>query len=499
MKPDPVSAPAAAPGEPQDAAAAALSRRLGLFDMTMLVMGSVIGAGIFVVPHDVAKLVGTPRLILAAWVLGGVITLTGSLVYAELTWRRPHVGGQYAFLREAYHPLVAFLYGWSLLWIIQSGGMASVAVVFGRYAVELLHLLGSGLETEGPFGILAGMLHAAADAPQAEMLLAAGAIAVLTLINCTGVRAGGTTQNIFMALKLLAILTMVLAGLLVADAVWSLADGTAAATGGDSAGTGPAGWTLATALAAALVPVLFAYGGSHTTTFMAGEVRDPRRTLPRGLILGVSGVVLVYLAVNVASLRVLGAEGLARTPQPASEVMHRALGAPGAAVLSAGIAISALGFLSQATLTSPRVYYTMACDGLFFRAVGWVHPRSRVPVAAVLLQGAFAAVIAVTGTFHQILNYVMSAEMVFFALTGMSLFVIRRRDARTAGAMAPPLSGHPWTTLLFAVVNVALVADLFYEYPLNSVLGLGIALAGVPVYAFWRWRARRPATEPGPA
>jgi basic amino acid/polyamine antiporter, APA family len=480
MSPEPIHT---VPGEPPDDAASALARRLGLFDITMLVMGSVIGAGIFVVPHDVAGLVRTPGLVLTAWILGGVVTLAGSLVYAELTWRRPHVGGQYAFLREAYHPSVAFLYGWSLLWIIQSGGMASVAVVFGRYAIELLHLLGDGLGSPGAFGVLTG-------APAAEAVLAALAIALLTAVNCTGVRAGGTTQNIFMTLKVLAILTLVVGGLVVAEGVWSLTGGVPASADQESAGGGPAGWELVTALAAALVPVLFAYGGSHTTTFVAGEVRDPRRTLPRGLVLGVSGVIALYLAVNLACLRVLGADGLAATPQPASEVMRRALGAPGAAVLSAGIAISALGFLSQATLTSPRVYYAMARDGLFFRAVAWVHPRSRVPVVAVLLQGAFATVIAVSGTFHQILNYVMSVEMVFFALTALSLFVIRRRDARAA-AVRPPISGHPLTTLLFAAVNVALVLDLFYKYPWNSAAGIGLALAGVPVYFAWRWRGRR--------
>jgi APA family basic amino acid/polyamine antiporter len=459
--------------------APSLARRLGLFDLTMLVMGSVIGAGIFVVPHDVAALVRSPLLVLAAWVVGGVVTLAGSLVYAELTRRRPQVGGQYAFLREAYHPAVAFVYGWSLLWIVQSGGMASVAVVFGRYSQELLHLFADGLPERGGLAPVADTLKAWIDAPGTDVVLAVVAIAILTGVNCAGVRAGSTAQNVFMSLKVVVILTLVLCGLLLAEGL-----GTARPAGAEDA----TDWRWLPAFAAAMVPVLFAYGGSHTTTFMAGEVRDPRRDLPRGLVLGVGGVVVLYLGVNLACLRMLGVDRLAATERPASEVMRHALGAPGAALIAVGIAVSALGFLSQATLTSPRVYYAMARDGLFFRAVAWVHPRTRAPVVAVLLQGIFAIMIAASGTFHQILNYVMSVEMVFFALTALGLFVIRRRDARAVDAENRPMPGHPVTTLLFATANVALVLALFYKYPRNSAVGIAIALAGVPVYFLWRVR-----------
>jgi APA family basic amino acid/polyamine antiporter len=465
-------------------AAPTLARRLGLFDLTMLVMGSVIGAGIFVVPHTVASLVPSPLLVLAAWVAGGIVTLAGSLVYAELTRRRPLVGGQYAFLREAYHPAVAFVYGWSLLWIVQSGGIASVAVIFGAYSRELLHLLADSLSGQGGLASLAATLSAWADAPATDTVLAVVAIGLLTAINCAGVRAGSSAQNIFMSLKVLVILTLILCGLVVAESLGTPTP----ATQGPASAVDANGWPLLTAFAAAMVPVLFAYGGSHTTTFMAGEVRDPRRDLPRGLLLGVTGVVVLYLGVNLACLRVLGVDRLAITERPASEVMHRALGTPGAGFIAAGIALSALGFLSQATLTSPRVYYAMARDGLFFRAVAWVHPRSRAPVVAILLQGAFAIVIAVSGTFHEILNYVMSVEMVFFALTALGLFAIRSRDAKAIDAGRSSMPGHPVTTLLFATANVALVIALFYKYPRNSAMGIGIALAGVPVYFLWRYR-----------
>jgi APA family basic amino acid/polyamine antiporter len=463
-----------------------LAQKLGLFDITMLVMGSVIGVGIFVIPTKVASLVPSPELILGAWVVGGLSTLAGSLVYAELARRRPYVGGQYAFLREAYHPGVAFVYGWSLLWIIQSGGTAAVAVIFARYSLKLLGLLGGWLAKDE-------ILTALAGAPAAEPVIAAAAIALIAAVNCAGVRSGSTAQNIFMSLKILAIGTLVLCGLLVADGLWSLTG--PAAVPADLPAPGrvarPAdGGAWALGFAAALVQVLFSYGGSHTTTFMAAEVREPRRNLPRGLVLGILGVIALYLGVNFACLRVLGVDQLAVTKEPASAVMQRAWGAAGAALLSAGIAVSALGFLSQAILTSPRVYYAMARDGLFFRAVAHVHPRTRVPVVAILLQGAFAMVIAVSGTFEQIVKYVMSVELVFLSLTALGLFVIRRHDARDPDTANLAGWGHPWTTLLFAAVNMTLVAGMFWDEPWNSGVGIAIALAGVPVYFYWH-RANR--------
>ena len=464
-----------------------LARKLGLFDVTMLVMGSVIGTGIFVTPHVVAESVQSPALILIAWSVGGLITLAGSLVYAELTRRRPHVGGQYAFLREAYHPAVGFLYGWSLLWIVQTGGMAFVAVVFGRYSMELVQLLGKHLGD----GTIGAALQSTAAWQFAAPATAALAIAILSVINCAGVRAGSTTQNVFMILKIVAILTLVLCGLFVANAV-----GLVGPESGLSEPAGPIRPHLLLAFAAAMVPILFSYGGAHTTTFMAGEVRDAQRTLPRGLVIGVLGVIALYLAVNLACVRVLGGAGLAKSSSPASDVMRLAVGDSGAVFISVGIAISALGFLSQASLTSPRVYYAMARDGLFFRSIATVHSRTQAPVMAIVLQGAFAMVIAVSRSFEQIVNYVMSVEMTFFTLTALSLFILRRRDA---GKNVPPgftAWGHPVTTLIYAIANLTLVGTLFYHDPINSAIGIGIALAGLPVYCFWRWRAKQPRSVP---
>jgi APA family basic amino acid/polyamine antiporter len=477
--PDPTSPPAAP----------ALARHLGLFDITMLVMGSVIGAGIFAVPNNVARLVGTSTLVLAAWVVGGIVMMAGALVYGELARRRPYVGGQYAFLREAYHPAVAFVYGWSLLWIIQSGGIASVALIFGRYFLELVHLFADWLGPEGPWSSFAASLNRWTEAANGQVVVGAAAVGLLAAINCAGVRAGGTTQDVFMVLKILAIGGLILCGWLVAGAADLLPGDQGSSTGDPPAG---GSWATLTAFAAAMVPVLFAYGGSHTTTFMAGEIREPGRTLPRGLILGMVGVIVLYVGVNAVCLRVLGVQELAANERPASEVMNRALGGAGAAAISAAIAISTLGFLSQATLTSPRVYFAMAGDRLFFRHIAWVHPRTRAPVVAILLQGVFAIfIIVLMRRFERIVNNVMAAEMIFFALTALGLFVIRRRDAAAGAGGHGAMPGHPVTTLLFAAANVALVANLIYETPRESGTVIGLALAGLPVYFCWRVLARR--------
>jgi APA family basic amino acid/polyamine antiporter len=460
-----------------------LARRLGLFDVTMLVMGTVIGIGIFATPHTVAALVRSPVLVLGAWLVGGLVALAGSLVYAELTCRRPQVGGQYAFLREAYHPVVGFAYGWALLWVVQSGGMASVAVAFSHYFLQLVDFAGrSFLNRQGGLDFMAHALINFAQYRGASAVVAAVAIGGLTLINCTGVRAASTTQNIFMTLKILAILMLVVCGLALVQSRQPIVD---------IHRLGPVpvtlNWPLMVAFGAALVQVFFSYGGWHTATFMAAEVREPQRTLPRGLVLGVAGVMVLYVAVNFACLRALGVDQLALTEHPASDVMRLAMGDLGAMLISAGITISALGFLTQGMLTSPRVYYAMASDGLFFQSVARIHPRTQVPVVAIVLQGLFATVIALSGTFAQIVNYVMSVDLTFWSLTALTLFIIRRRDARAAEPPKISIPGHPLTTLLFVLVNLAVLGSLFYNDPRNSGIGLAIAAAAVPVYFFWRW------------
>jgi APA family basic amino acid/polyamine antiporter len=252
----------------------------------------------------------------------------------------------------------------------------------------------------------------------------------------------------------------------------------------------PGSFGLAGAIGAAMIPIAFAYGGWQTATFVAGEMRDPRRELSRGLIAGVLGVVALYLSVNFVCLRVLGPAGLAVTHTPASAVMRAALGDRGAQWIAVGIAISTLGFLSQGILTAPRVYYAMARDGLFFKSVGWLSPKNGAPVVAIILQGIAATIIALSGRYEQILNYVVSIDFISFGLTAASLFVFRRRPKSEASYLAP---GHPYTTALFVLSCAGIVASTIWTYPANSAFGFVILLAGIPVYLYWSRAAQRQA------
>lgn len=435
-----------------------LARRLGLFDATMIVMGGIVGAGIFITPSAVAKQVHTPFLILLAWILGGLIALAGAFIYAELAARRPFVGGQYAYLREAYHPAIAFMYGWTLLLVIQTGAMAAVAVTFAVYFLEVTHL------------------------PIPDWLVATLALALLTFINCLSVRAGSSVQNAFMVTKIVAVAALVATGLFLSNAP---------PPSFSPVLDRPASMGLLIALGAAMTPVMFSYGGWQNASFIAGELHNPRRNLARGFLIGVCGVILLYLSVSWVYVQVLGADGLAATRIPASDVMRRALGPRGASLIAVGIAISTFGFLSQGMLTAPRVYFAMARDGLFFRNVAWVHPTTRVPVIAIALQGVFAIAIALTGKYEQILNYVVSVDFIWFGLTAICIFIFRRRpeldeENAISGFRVP---GHPFTTIFFITACWLVVFSTIYKYPQNSIIGLLIMLAGIPVFFLWRGRS----------
>ena len=438
------AAPSAKPG---------LARKLGLFDATMLVMGGIVGSGIFINPYVVARQVHTPALILGAWIFGGIIGVGGAFIWAELAATMPEVGGQYAYLREAYHPVVAFLYGWVLLLVIQTGGMAVVSITFARYFLEL-----TGMHTQ-------------------EWVVATAALATLTLINCLGVKTGGRTQSALMVMKIVAITALVIAGLALTGKHVTI---TTAAERESSL----------TSFGAAMVPVLFSYGGWQTANFLAAEMKEPRKDLPRGLLLGVLGVVVLYLSVNWVCLRSLGPEALAATTTPATAVMRLALGQRGATFIAAAIAVSTLGFLSQSILTAPRVYFAMADDGLFFRAVAWLDPRTRVPLVAIVLQSVWTMVIALSGHYEQILNYVISMDFLFFGMTATTIFVFRRRAARgkVDSSRAYHVPGHPVSTAVFVAICWWVVGNTIYRYPKNSLIGYALLLAGIPVYWFWSRR-----------
>ena len=429
---------------------AQLLRRVGLFDATMIVMGGIVGAGIFINPYVVARQVHSPVLILLVWVAGGVIAMLGAFIYAELAARMPNVGGQYAYLRDAFHPLAGFLYGWVLLLVIQTGGMAAVTITFARYFLELTGW------------------------PVSEKLIAVATITLLTGVNCLGVKAGSRVQSVLMLLKIGAIATLILAGLFLVRAPYPTAHPVL-----DRAPS----FDLLAALGAAMVPVLFAFGGWQTANFIATEIKDPRRNLSRALVLGVAGVIVLYLGVNYVCVRALGAAGLADSTLPASAVMRLTLGNTGAKLIALGIAVSTLGFLSQSVLTAPRVFFAMASDGLFFRAVARVDAKTHVPVMAIVMQSVLTLVIALSGSYEKILNYVVSIDFIFFGLTGASLFVFRRRDQKDPEGYRVP--GHPYTTAVFVAACWLVVGNTIYRYPTNTLLGLGILVLGVPVYGWW--------------
>jgi APA family basic amino acid/polyamine antiporter len=304
-----------------------------------------------------------------------------------------------------------------------------------------------------------------------DNVLAVGVLAILTVINCLGVRSGSNVQSVLMLLKIGAIGALVAAGFMLAPAAVETA-------------VPPSEISTLAALGAALTPVMFSYGGWQTSSFVAGEMRDPARDLARGLLLGVVGVVILYTAVAFVCVHVLGAQGLAASKTPASDVMRSAFGESGATFIAAGIAISALGFLSQSMLTAPRVYFAMAEDGSFFRSVATVSKTTQVPVVAIALQGVVAAIIALSGTFGQILSYVVSVDFIFFGLTGAALFVLRRKFADDNVGFSAP--GHPFTTGLFVAACAVVVVATVWNNPLNSLIGYAILLAGVPAYLYWR-------------
>src|ERR1051325_11316545 len=418
------------------------ARRLGLFSATMAVMGGIIGSGVFLGPQIVAARVGGAGLTLVAWVVGGVIALAGAFCFGELGARRPRAGGGYVYLREAFGPLPAFLYGWALLLVIATGATAAVAVTFASYTVALLGL---------PLS--------------ATLPLAIGAIVLLSAVNYVGGKPPAGRENVFTLLKLAACVVLIVAGLSFQSS---------------AALYRPLPSSPALSLGAALVPVLFAYGGWQQTNFIAEEIIEPERNLPRALVLGVVGVVVVYLLANVAYLRVLGAAGLAHSSAPAAGVMARVLGPAGQRLISAGIAVSTFGFLNLVILVTPRVFQAMAADGVFLDRLARLHPVYRTPTGAIVFMGAWSIVLALSGTYAQLLDYVVFGDWIFFGLTVASLFIYRRRDRPRVGEARVP--AYPWTPALFVLAAAYVVVSSIIANPRNAVIGTGLLALGVPVY-----------------
>jgi APA family basic amino acid/polyamine antiporter len=440
------------------------ARRIGPFSGTMMVVGGIIGSGIFLNPSIVAQRVGTGALTMLVWGIGAIVAILGAFIFAELGARYPEAGGGYVYLRDAFGPLPAFLYGWALLVAIASGATAAVAVTFANYAVPLL-----GLSAE------------------ARIPLAAAVIILLAIVNIVGVEPGTMTQNVFTILKLAAIAALVVGGL------GSVAGPVAAAHAAPlPVYTTPA--ALAVALGTALVPVLFAYGGWQQTNFVAGEMIDARRNLPRALVWGVLIVAAVYLAVNLTYLRTLGVAGLAASTAPAADAMELRFGPVGRTLIAIGIAVSTFGFLDIVILVTPRVYQAMARDGLFFRRLAVLHPRFRTPVAAIVLQAGWAIALLLTGTYGELLDYVTFADWIFFGATAATLVVYRRRaqDGHEGGFRAP---FYPWSVALFVLAAAYVIAGAVISSPRNALHGVILLAIGVGACAWWRSRPT-PTTTP---
>jgi APA family basic amino acid/polyamine antiporter len=434
------------------------ARRLTLFDATMIVISGIIGSGIFINPYVVAQRVHTPFLILGVWIAGGVIALFGGFVFAELSTVMPKVGGQYAFFREAFSPLVAFLYGWGLLLIVQTGATAAVAVAFAKYVARLVDL---------PEG--------------ATPWLAAAILVALAAFHALGIKPGAVVINLITFSKTLAI-----AALIVGAFILTKKSGL---TWEPLVPPDLGGLSLVSAFFAGLVPAMFAYGGWQNLNYVAEEVKEPQRDLPRAILIGVFCVIAIYVAANVAYVHVLGAPALAATQTPAADMASRLVGETGARVISLLIVISTFGFMNLALLSAPRVYYAMAADGLFFRSLARLSPRFRAPTAAILLQGGLAAVYALANTYERLLGYAAFADWIFFAFAGASLIVFRRK--LPAAPRPFPVPGYPWVPLLFILSGVGIVINIFFTDSRNAFMGTAIFALGVPVYYFWRRTAPR--------
>ena len=436
-----------------------LRRSLGRFDGTMIVMGTIIGIGIFFTPSRVAGESGSPQLALLAWFVGGLIALAGGYTYAALGVAHPKTGGPYIYLREGLGRFTAFLYGWMLLMAIVSGAIAVIGLVFVDYLTRFF-----------PMGDLA------------RGMTAAGVILGLTVINLLGVQWGSRVQNLFTVLKIVSLAGLIVAGL-ARGSEPLLAD---AATSFEAAG--PAVGATFGGFVSAMVGVLFSFGGWQNLSNVAGEMKRPASDLPRAIFWGVLGVALLYLLANVAYLRLLPFEELVESQAPAAAALERALGKSGGNITAILILCSAFGILNGLLLSTPRVYFAMARDGLLPSMFGRVHPRFRTPVPAILVQSGMAALLVFWGSVGALLDYVVFADWLFFALNALALFMIVRKGG--AAHMNLRAFGYPWVPFLFGALGTVVTAGILIHQWENAWKGLLILLAGALVYLIHARRQR---------
>lgn len=434
-----------------------LKRELGLLDTTMLNVGTMIASAIFIVPATVAAQVPGSALMILVWVVGGAVSLLGALSVAELGAAYPEAGGQYAYLREAYGPVWGFLYGWANFAVINPASIAAIAVGFATYLGFFVRL-----------------------SPLAIQGIAVLSIAMLTVLNCLGVRPGATTQNVLTFLKMAALGALIVTAFLLPG---GSADNFRPLWPAGAAGS----WIRS--FGVAMVAVLWAYDGWIETTYVGSEIKDPGKNLPRSIILSTVIVIAFYVLASVAYSYVLSPARMGGSTLVASDAAQVTMGAVGAGFVAVAILVSTLGANNGIILTAARIPYAMARGGLFFRSQGVVHPRFATPVVALLTQGAIASALALTGRYDQLATYVVFASFVFYALSAGAVIWLRR----TAPHVARPYRtwGYPVTPLVFIAFALWLVRNTILESPRESALGAGLILLGLPGYWYWRRSAQR--------
>jgi basic amino acid/polyamine antiporter, APA family len=455
-----------------------LPRRLGVFSATTLIVGSMIGSGIFIAPSIMAAQVASPGIYLGLWIVGGLLTLLGALCYGELSAMMPRAGGQYVFLREAFGPLTAFLYGWTLFLVIQTGFHAAVAIAFAKYAGLL------GL----PVGEDDVLFRLGAFSLSSAQLVAALVIIVLTIINSLGVKEGAFVQNLLTVLKAFAIAALVILGFSSREGSFdhfsplgSVELGTAAQL---------AGLPLLAAIGVAMSKALFAYDAWNTVTFAAEEIREPARNLPRALLWGTVLTTIAYTAAAAVYLYVIPIDRMAAVTENrvAAEVARIVLGPPGLIAVSIAILISTFGCVNGLILGGARVFYAMAKDGLFFRKCGEVHPERQTPIAALVMQAAWAIVLAFSGSYDALLTYVTFASLAFNALTVVALIVLRVK--RPDADRPYRTTAYPITPILYLLGAGFFIVYIFVGAPLESLIGVALVILGLPAYFFFRRTAK---------
>jgi len=450
-----------------------LVRRLSLLDSILLLAGGIIGSGIFLTAQDVALNTRTPLLFLAVWALGLLITMPACFAFAEMGAMFPDAGGQYVYMREAYGEFVAFLYGWMIFTVSIGGTIAALAAGFSLYFGSVFPALGADhtVLTLGGFALTRGHL------------VALSAIAVQTVINIFGVRQGAILQNIATWIKFAAIAAFVLLGLAVGKGSWthySMPIPAAAGSPGMLAGIG-----------VALIAVFWAYDGWVYITWVAGEVKDPQRNLPRSLILGLLIVGVIYLAINAVYLYALPMSGIARETAVAQAAAVSMFSSGAARWLALMIALSCFGAMASCILSGARVYYAMAEDGVFFHALARVHPRWHTPVMSLVLQAVWAGALALSGRYDQLFTYVMFMMVLSYVMTTAGLFVLRRK--RPNAERPYRCAGYPWLPAIYVVLGGLWFFNALFERPKEALAGIGIVLLGVPFYFYWR-RQKKGAT-----